>query len=83
MMQIDPDMLTAEQIRAARALLGWSARELAERAGVHRTTVERIERSEQEIRTTVHTLGKVQQTLEDAGIEFISKGRKGRGVLLR
>jgi transcriptional regulator with XRE-family HTH domain len=82
-MQIESGMLTAEQIRAARALLGWSARELAERAGVHLTTVQRIERSEREIHTTVRTLGKVQRTLEGAGIEFISKGRKGRGALLK
>ena len=37
-------MLTSDQIRLARALLRWSARELAQKSGVHITTVQRIER---------------------------------------
>ncbi len=36
-------MLTSDQIRAARALLRWSARELAARSSVHLTTIQRME----------------------------------------
>ncbi len=48
-------MLTSQQIRAARGLLRWSARELAERAGVHLSTVQRMERSDGTVRAEAHT----------------------------
>ena len=63
-------MLTPGQIRAARAFLGWSARELAERAGVHMATVQRIERRNGPLRANVDSLHKIEQTLGTAGIEF-------------
>ena len=76
-------MPSAQQIRAARGLLGWSARELAQRAGVHLTTVQRMERSKGEIRATVHTLSKVSRALEAAGVEFLNANHGGHGVRLR
>ncbi len=66
-------MLTSDQIRAARALLRWSARELAQRSRVHITTVQRMERGNGPVGGTVHTLAKVQRALEDAGVEFTSQ----------
>ena len=76
-------MPNAQQIRAARGLLGWSARELAQRAGVHLTTVQRMERSKGEVRATVHTLSKVRRALEAAGVEFLNGNHGGRGVRLK
>ena len=66
-------MLTSDQIRAARALLRWSARALAQRSGVHITTVQRMERGGGPVGGTVQTLTKVQRTLEDAGVEFTTQ----------
>lgn len=76
-----PTMPTAEQIRAARALLGWSAAELARRARVSATTIVRCERGPGIPRVQIGTLEKVRQTLEDAGVEFT--GGNGPGVRLR
>ena len=64
-------MITSAQLRAARALLGWSANDLAVRAGVHVTTVQRMERRhEDQVRGTVSTFEKVMRVLENEGIEF-------------
>ena len=74
-------MLTSDQIRAARGLLHWSARELAERAGVHITTVQRMERSNGPISGTARSVIKVQEALETVGVEFLSQ-HGGPGVRL-
>ncbi len=63
--------MTSEQIRAARGLLRWSARELAERAGVHLATVQRMERCDGTVRGTVRTVVKVERALEAEGIDFL------------
>ena len=75
-------MLNSEQILAARALLRWSARQLAEKSGVHPTTVQRLENGNGLTGGTVRTLVKVQAVLEDAGVEF--KSQDGElGVFLK
>ena len=74
--------LTADQLRAARALVRWSARALAERAGVHVATVQRMERCTGTIRGNVSSLLKIKGALENAGIEFLADG-ESRGVQLR
>ena len=61
-------MITPAQIRAGRGLLGWPARTLAERAGVHITTVER---SSTELRGNAATLLKIRQALEAGGVTFL------------
>ncbi len=66
-------MLTTDHIRAARALLRWSAGQLAEKAGVHITTVQRMERGDGLVGGTVQTLAKVQRALENAGVDFIAQ----------
>ncbi len=63
-------MLTSHQIRAARALLRWSARQLAQKSGVHVTTVQRMLRGNGPAGGTVKTPTKIQNALEDAGTEF-------------
>ncbi len=75
-------MLTSDQIRAARALLRWSARELAARAGVHITTVQRMERSNGPVNGTARSVFKLQAALETAGVEFLSSNG-GPGVRLK
>ncbi len=49
-------MLSSDRIRATRALLRWSARQLAEKAGVHITTVQRMEGGDGPVGGTVQTL---------------------------
>ncbi len=75
-------MLTSEHIRAARGLLRWPARELAQRAGVHIATVQRMERCEGPVQGTVESLRKVQQALQAAGVEFLGENG-GPGVRLK
>ncbi len=73
-------MIYPDQIKAARALVGLSQKALAERSGVGIATVKRIEASA-EIRGTAASFMKIQNTLEEAGVEFIPDGDgKGRGV---
>lgn len=80
-------MITARQMKAARALLGIDQRTLAERSGVSLPTIQRMEASEDNVRANVDTLVKVVQALEQAGIELIGEGATstegGRGVRLR
>lgn len=75
-----PTMITARQIRAARALLGWSQQQLADKAIVSFNAVTRLERSEVDLRLS--TITAVQKALTDAGVEFVSAGDKGEGVRL-
>jgi transcriptional regulator with XRE-family HTH domain len=62
-------MVTIEQIRAARALLGWSQGDLADRAGLSQTGIARIETGGH--RPTVATLEKIVAAFERADIEFL------------
>ena len=66
-------MLVSEQIRAARAILGWSARELAERAGLHITTVQRMENGSGPITGNIRSIRRIEEALEAAGAEFIDE----------
>ncbi len=76
-------MLTPDQIRAARALLRWSARELAARSLVHLTTIQRMEGLHGVLRGRIATLQKVQTALEAAGVEFTEPKRGDSGVRLQ
>lgn len=80
-------MLTAAQLRAARALLGLDQRTLAERAGVSLPTIQRMEASDGYVRGVVDTLIKVVAALEQGGVELIGdnvvSAGGGRGVRLR
>ncbi len=75
-------MLTSQQIRAARGLLRWSARELAERAGVHISTVQRMERSDDTIRAMATTVARVERALEAEGVDFLPDNG-GPGVRIK
>ncbi|AUB81733.1 helix-turn-helix domain-containing protein [Candidatus Thiodictyon syntrophicum] len=80
-------MLTAAQLRAARALLGLDQRRLAEAAGLSLPTIQRMEASEGTVRGNVDSLVKLVEALERVGVEFIAEGSPsgggGRGVRLR
>jgi transcriptional regulator with XRE-family HTH domain len=60
---------TGEQIRAARAMLGWEQSELAERAGVSIKTIKRMEATNGRI--VGHSEWSVVRALELGGIEFV------------
>ncbi|WP_281035097.1 helix-turn-helix transcriptional regulator [Mesorhizobium tamadayense] len=69
--------LTVEQCRGARAMLGWSQDELAKAANVARQTVADFERGARI--PIANNLTSMRQTLERAGIEFLS----GNGIRLK
>ncbi len=80
-------MITAAQLRAARALLGIDQRELAELSDLSVPTIQRMEASDGVIRGNVDSLMKLAGALDGAGIELISEGASssggGRGVRLK
>jgi len=80
-------MITATQLRAARALLRIDQRELADAAGLSVPTIQRMEASDDVIRCNVDSLMKLISALEQAGIELINPGiastSGGRGVRLK
>ena len=63
-------MRYSSQIRAARALLGWSQGKLARAAGVGLATLQRIEQNEGVVKGNFSTVLKIQKALEQAGIQF-------------
>jgi transcriptional regulator with XRE-family HTH domain len=80
-------MITAAQLRAARALTGLDQRKLAELAGLSVQTIQRMEASEGVIRGNVDSLTKLVQALNAVGVELIADGTVsnagGRGVRLK
>ena len=80
-------MITAAQLRAARALLGIDQRELAQRCSLSLPTIQRMEASEGVIRGNVDSLMKLVEALSVAGIELLGEGTPssggGRGVRLK
>lgn len=76
-------MPSAAQIRAARALLGLSAKELSKLSGVGWATVQRYEASQGIPNAQEHKMNLILKTLEDAGIEFIGDPITSPGVRLR
>ena len=77
-------MISAAQLRAARALLGMDQRALAEACGLSLPTIQRMEASETVIRGNVESLMKLIAALDAAGVELINEGvvsgKGGRGV---
>lgn len=72
-------MVSSRQIRAARALLGWSQQDLADKAVLSLNAVKRLENGQVDPRLS--TVLAVRKALEGAGVEFLFPGReKGEGV---
>jgi len=80
-------MITAAQLRAARALLGIDQKTLASLAGVSVPTVQRMEASQGNVRGNVESLTRIIEALDLAGVEIITEGTisgaGGRGVRLK
>jgi hypothetical protein len=75
--------LTSGQIRAARALLRWSAEDLARHSSLGVTTIRRAELTEDGTSMTAANDLTVRRTLETAGVEFIDENGGGPGLRLR
>jgi len=73
-------VLTREQLKMARAALGWSVRELARKAGVAANTVSRYENGSD---AYGETLTRLRRTLESGGVIFIEGNGDGPGVRLK
>ena len=80
-------MITAAQLRAARALVGLDQKTLAELSGLSVPTIQRMEASDGVIRGNVDSLMKLIRALDAAGVELIAEGAAsaggGRGVRIK
>ena len=76
-------MISSAQIRAARALLRWSAKDLAENSGIGVATIRRLELEDGVPSSHTRTNTYIKKSLEAAGIEFIGTPEDGPGVVLR
>ena len=76
-------MITAEQIRAARALLRWSAQDLADRSGIGFRTIQRFESERGIPASRSKNLVTIRKVFENAGVIFIDEDDLGPGVRLR
>ena len=75
--------ITSEQIRAARALLRWEQKDLAEASLVSIPTIKRLEAKPGSVSAHATTVAALRRALEEAGIEFIAENGGGAGVRLR
>jgi hypothetical protein len=73
-------MIVSSQIRAARALLRWSADNLAKNSGVGVATIRRLELTEGIPSSNAQTLDSIKKTFESAGVEFLGNPEDGTGV---
>lgn len=80
-----PRVITAKQIRAARAMVGWTQDKLASEAGLSLAVVNNVERDVTDPRRS--TINAIQMALENAGVEFLAERQNspdgGQGVRLR
>ena len=67
-------MISPKQIKAARALAGWDQKTLAERTGLTQASIANIELEKQ--RPNLSTIDRIQETLEQAGVQFIADGAR-------
>ena len=75
-------MITSDQIRAARALIRWSAADLASASGIGSATIKRMEVMEGIPSGNVKTLQALKAALESAGVEFVGTPDDRPGVRL-
>lgn len=77
-------MITGAQVRAAKALIGWSGNDLAEKAGVGLSTIRRIEGCDGLLEAaSIKTLQAIQKALELGGVEFLGTPEDNPGVRLK
>lgn len=78
------EMITRVQIRAARALVGWSQMDLAQASGISQVAIKNLERGATDPRAS--TLTSIQDALDQAGVMFLEPGDTrdgGLGVRLK
>lgn len=75
-------MFSPSQIRAARALVGWSQTEVANATGLSIPTIKRAE-ADGGIKVSEDALAAIADALKKAGVEFIAENGGGAGVRLR
>jgi len=75
-------MVSSSQIKAARAMLGWSAIELANRSGVGSASIKRYEVQDGVPVANTKNLMSIRNALEEAGIEFTGDPLVNPGVTL-
>lgn len=74
--------ISAEQCRAARQLLNWTAQDLEEASGISARTISLFETAKRELRAS--NMQSIIEAFSDAGIEFLQEARgKGEGVRLK
>ncbi len=76
-------LITTSQIRAARALIRWSANDLSDKCGIGISTIKRLEIMNGVPNVNVSTMIAIQRALEEAGIEFIGSPDDRPGVRLK
>ena len=74
--------MTGNQLRAARALIGWTQAQVADRANLSVPTVKRAEGAGA-LNASDRALTAIRAALEEAGVEFIAENGGGAGVRLR
>ncbi|MBB3770988.1 putative transcriptional regulator [Angulomicrobium tetraedrale] len=75
-------MLTSEQVRAARAMLRWEQKHLAEASEVSLPSIKRLETLPGPLAAQARTVSAIQRALEAAGVQFIPENGGGAGVRL-
>jgi len=76
-------MISTEQIRAARALLRWTAQNLADASGIGVATIRRMELMDGVPSGQVRTIEALRVALEAAGVDFVGSPSDAPGVRLR
>ena len=74
-------MIDGRQVRAARAMLGWSREELLDSSGISMSALLRMEGNMADSRSS--TLNKVVKALSLAGIEFVTRDVGAIGVMFK
>ena len=75
-------IITAGQLRAARKLVGWSQRVLAQKAGLALSAIRRLECGDVDPRSSA--LNSIEKAFARAGVKFIpADGRQGEGVRIK
>lgn len=77
------EKISIRQVKAARAMLDWSQKDLAERSGVSIPTIARLETVDGPIGGRSNTATAIRTALEFAGVEFIDENGGGAGVRLK
>lgn len=76
-------MVNGRQIKAGRALLGWSRKDLAERAGVTADTVKVVEQDDVTLDALASTRARLCATLSGEGVNFLNGGGMGVEIVSR